>query len=56
VIEAMTARLVHMPAGWLGKIERLKPGHALWRRGWAIASETLRPDGTLVTAWHRIVP
>ena len=54
VIEAMTARLAHMAPGWLGRIEQLKPGHALWRRGWAIASESLGPDGMLVTAWHRL--
>jgi len=54
VIEAITTRLPHMPAGWLEKIERLRPGYALWRRDWIIASERLGPDGMLVTTWRRI--
>jgi hypothetical protein len=54
VIEAITTRLPHMPAGWLEKIERLRPGYALWRRDWIIADEWLGPDGMLVTKWRRI--
>jgi hypothetical protein len=56
VIEAMAARLADMPPAWLGRIEQVRPGHALWRRGWAIAGESPGPDGMPVTAWHRIVP
>jgi hypothetical protein len=53
-VEAMTTRLPHMPAAWLEKIERLRPGYALWRRDWIIANERLGPDGMLVTTWRRI--
>lgn len=56
VMAAMTAELPHMAPERLAKIELVKPGHALWRRGWRVAGEALGPDGMLVTAWERIDP
>ena len=52
-VDTMAAMLPHMPAERLAKIALLKPGYALWRRGWTIADETLAPDGTLATTWQR---
>ncbi len=50
----MAARLPHLPAERLAKISLLRPGPALWRRGWMIAGESLGPDGFLQTIWRRI--
>jgi hypothetical protein len=54
VTEAMAAWLPDLSADRLGRVGALRPGHALWRRGWTIAGESLGPDGLLVTAWRRI--
>lgn len=56
VVEAITSRLPHIPVAWLEKVERLRPGYALWRRDWIIAKEKLGADGMLVTTWRRIEP
>jgi hypothetical protein len=53
VMCAMPSGLPGLPPGRLRRIAQLQPGHALWRRGWSIASEEIGLDGMLVTTWQR---
>jgi hypothetical protein len=54
VTQAMAASLPHLTAARLANVGLLRPGHALWRRGWMIAQECIGPDGLMVTAWRRV--
>jgi hypothetical protein len=56
VVEAISARLPNLEAGWPDKLGQLPPGHALWRKGWAAAQERVGPDGMLAIDWRKASP
>jgi hypothetical protein len=53
VMRAMATSLPHLAPERLANVGLLRPGHALWRRGWTIGAEAVGADGMLDTAWVR---